>query len=396
MVMLKIKNTKKLVLYSMVAVLLVGSLSVYLGPGLSRAESIDELRNKSKTLEGQIKENEGVADAHAHEANTLQGKIQQLDGQIGEVNRQISSTTTELKSLEQQLIDAKAEIERQKGLLKASVRALYKRSGASTVELLVGSDNFTDFFNQQAYLEKLKAGIQDSTEKVIEIEKQIQAQKEQQKELLGQQKVQKDALGNIRAERDRVLAVTKGKEANYRKLVDAQQAELAKTEADLEAQIAAEIAAAAAARAAAGGDAGSNSGYGFVARGQKIGRVGSTGYSTGPHIHFQVKHNSTTYNPSAGGKSIIRGYMWPVYGGAGYISQSYGCVAPAGYYYTSCNGGRNSFHAGLDIAASWGTSIVAVADGHIVFRGWRGGLGYVVVIDHGGGWTTWYPHQAAP
>lgn len=52
------------------------------------------------------------------------------------------------------------------------------------------------------------------------------------------------------------------------------------------------------------------------------------------------------------------------------------------------------FHAGLDIGASWGTPIVAAADGQVAAAGWAGGYGREVQIAHGGGLMTLYGHMS--
>ena len=49
-------------------------------------------------------------------------------------------------------------------------------------------------------------------------------------------------------------------------------------------------------------------------------------------------------------------------------------------------------HSGIDLAAPIGTHIKAADGGKVTFAGYKGALGYMVAIDHGGGRTTWYGH----
>ncbi len=54
--------------------------------------------------------------------------------------------------------------------------------------------------------------------------------------------------------------------------------------------------------------------------------------------------------------------------------------------------GYRRFHAGLDFAASYGSTIRAADSGTVIFAGWYGGYGRAVIIDHGNGITTLYGH----
>jgi len=52
-------------------------------------------------------------------------------------------------------------------------------------------------------------------------------------------------------------------------------------------------------------------------------------------------------------------------------------------------------HEGIDIAVGYGTPIGAAGAGTVIYCGWMGGYGNLVVIDHGGGLATAYGHQSS-
>lgn len=52
-------------------------------------------------------------------------------------------------------------------------------------------------------------------------------------------------------------------------------------------------------------------------------------------------------------------------------------------------------HQGLDIAAARGTPVRAASGGVVLFAGWYGGYGKLVIIDHGQGTSTLYGHLSA-
>ena len=57
--------------------------------------------------------------------------------------------------------------------------------------------------------------------------------------------------------------------------------------------------------------------------------------------------------------------------------------------------GASTYHEGIDIANGYGTPIYASDGGTVTYSGWQGGYGYLVIIDHGNGYQTYYGHNSS-
>ncbi len=61
----------------------------------------------------------------------------------------------------------------------------------------------------------------------------------------------------------------------------------------------------------------------------------------------------------------------------------------------SRGGSRSTVHTGLDISTSSGTGIRPVAAGTVVYAGYKGSYGNLLIIDHGNGVQSYYAHCSA-
>lgn len=78
-----------------------------------------------------------------------------------------------------------------------------------------------------------------------------------------------------------------------------------------------------------------------------------------------------------------RGYLhWPV---RGRITSYYGWRVHPIYKY-------RSFHTGIDIASPYGTRVKAARRGEVIYTGYKGAYGLIVLVDHGESIATMYAH----
>ena len=99
--------------------------------------------------------------------------------------------------------------------------------------------------------------------------------------------------------------------------------------------------------------------------------------------NIEAAIRASQYANSGGGTT--GGYIWPT--DCRYVTSLFG-------YRVSPGGIGSTNHAGVDIGASYGSSIYATKAGIVVLAGWNGGYGKCVVVDHGGGNRTLYGHMS--
>ena len=326
-------------------------------------EDIEELKSQIENINVHL---DGIADRTI----TLQQTLSNLDQQVSSLQAIINRTQTEINRLNTEIDQLNEDIETQRQLLARIINLLYKKSQASTFELMITSDNFSDYLDQQEYLDRIKRGIVDSVNRVRALQADLEAQKQAQQDLLDNQQAQQVVLNASRWEKQQLLTTTNNEEAQYQ----SQLAQLEAEQADLEAQLENYL----------------NSlikqtvNLGSVQAGDVIGTNGNTGWSTGPHLHlviYSAENTNTKYDPAV----FLRNnnLVWPMGGSGGWVSQGY-----------------HAGHRALDIAASEGVPIRAIADGTIVHRGCLFTeipkySTFGVIINHGD-YFSLYIHLQAP
>ncbi len=352
------------------------------------SQQIQELREQNSAANDEVKQLQ-------LRANDLQSVIEKLQARIAQLQTDIRNNQARREELKVQIKEAEIELAYQKNVLGQNIKAMYLEGQISTLEMLATSQDLSQFVDKQQYRDVVKTKIKQQVDEVTQLRLSLQAKKEEVEKLIKEAQALEKEVVIQKAEQDRLLSLNRAEQADFNKKIKENNREIEELEK----------AQAAVARSLSTGnyiDAGP------VKRGDQIGNVGNTGYSTGRHLHFMVYKDGVSINPSTGGTGIVNGFNWPV-PNSNRISTPWGygldCGDPryggnratGATAYPTCYSAYDTYtHTGLDIPDSTGGPVVAAADGQLRILGCQGGYGYTKVIDHGNGWQTHYPHLQGP
>lgn len=272
-------------------------------------------------------------------------EIQKVDTFAAEMAQAIEDTEGQLREnkaeqeeLRKELDLAGAKMTSSKEKVIARIRSMYIQGDASPALVLIGARSPAEFASRKAYLQM----IADYDKRIFEDHRALKAQvsnaKQKQdvvvakiEDLRAKQIEERQRLEKARAEKKAIMAQLKKDEAAIERRLNEMDRESSRLESEIAAY---------------------------------QGRSSRT--------------SSSSYVKPTGGKMLR-----PVSGGR--MSSRFGMrVHPISR--------RRRMHSGMDIAAPTGTPIRAAKAGRVISAGWRGGYGYTVVIDHGGGVSTLYGH----
>jgi murein DD-endopeptidase MepM/ murein hydrolase activator NlpD len=300
----------------------------------------------------------------AAEIASVSQRIRSLEADVGDVSSRLAVLEDDL-ALHQRKLDALTELyelqsdrlaflrsQYQLAVARLSARmvAIYEGDDPSTLDVLVEAKNFRDILEQLEFLDSI--ADQDRT-----IVKHVAGARDHMRELRARTGKTKARVAAV----TRVIKIRTEQARALRTQLIAQQQGLASARKSRRASLAdvRENASHYASEAAALQAESAN-----LAAQIRSAQAATVTYSSS---------GSSDATPSASG------LIWPVSGPV---------VSPFGMRW-----GR--MHEGIDIAAGYGTPIAAAASGTVIFAGWMGGYGNLIIIDHGGGIATAYGHQSS-
>lgn len=391
------KKTKKTLALtaSILAMSLVLSQSVFAFDVESNKKEQDSLQKQAEQYESTLQKTRNDISEKQTYAKALQGKISTLSKQIKLSNEKITALNKSIKEKQAQIDEKLSKIEDKMTQLRARLRAIYMAGDTSSLEIILGAKDFSDFIDKAELIESISAYdsnlIKDLKAEMSTISEQQQALQKEKASVEKEKKSlesQKNEINKLSEENSSLIAELQGVESATLDSIGENEESQAALEKELKEYFELQKK-----QAEANNNKQNNS---SSTNNNNSSSNNTSSSSNKPNNNSNNNSdntsNNTTQNPSYGE------YVWP---------------CPGFYYLISTfdEDRGSSNHGALDIAGSgiYGAQVIAAREGTVVSSfngcthdygksescGCGGGYGNYVVIEHSDGKTSLYGHLSA-
>lgn len=361
-------------------------------------ESLSEAKDKKAKLEQSLAQAEALIDELSSSQDAAEDKITELNKQLSDISDQITTLQNQLADKNQQILvsqdavnAARETVNAQYAEMKKRIQFMYENGQTTVLEMMLTSGSLADFVNMAEYFSKVTAYDRDklteyenSVAELSNAEKTLEKEYEELQAMKEEVEQDQEAVASMLSRKESELASISGNLDEAEQLAQSYEAEvqaqnevlaaIQAAEAERLAQEAAEVAARKeeeekqAQQAADAGNASDG---------------GTTENESGTE---NTANNSGSGNNSSS-TAPTGAFVWPV-PASRVISSDYG-------YREVPIAGAGANHNGIDIAAPYGSSVLAAADGKVITSRLSTTAGNMIIIDHGGGVYSVYMHNSA-
>lgn len=405
------KKTKKslAITVSILAMTLILSQSALAIDVDSNQSEQEALQKQAEQYQKTLEKTRNDISAKQEYAKALQGKIDTLSKQIKLSNEKITALNQSIKKKQNEIDQKLEKIEDKMTQLRARLRAIYMSGDTSSLEIILGAKDFSDFIDKAELVESISA--YDSN-LINELQEELSAISEQQKALKTEKASVEDEKKSLESQKEEINKLSEENSAIIAELQGIESATLDSLGENEESQAELEKALkeyfeeqkkqaeenAKKQNQSSSSSSSKNSGNTNNSSKNNGSSSSSNNNSGNKPENTPSSGNDSNNNSNSGSNTSYGEYVWP---------------CPGFYYLSSTydeNRGANN-HGALDIAGSgiYGAQVVAAREGTVVSAysgcthdygksescGCGGGYGNYVVIEHSDGKTSLYGHLSA-